>query len=261
MSDLVRLLDENAIEEFRRYLIELRGNPGAQPPMYLLTAATTSVEAPFTVWVEREPHGTPFKSRYEFGRYLVDVFKVVDGASISREHRLWTWLALYYFDQLCPPTRSGTRKPLSHDAAYVLDAEFNWTNYYRHFVRTAWVAVGMHPVESRVLLTTIREVDAPLAQRGELIEQIASRQSLFRSGTVMQVADQLYYDPAVDRPRRGAGGSGPGSPRRFAAVLNQFDLTYDLESVTAETVIERLPKEFERWKRDSQPAQPSSVEA
>jgi hypothetical protein len=246
MSDPIRLLNTDAIEEFRRYLVELRRDPLAQPPTYLLTSSVTSSDPPFEARLEREPTGVPFTSRYEFGKYLVQVLNGVDGALISREHRLWTWLALYYFDQLCPPNKSGARKPLD-DAAYVLDSEFNWTTYYRHFVRTPWIAVSLHPVQSRVVLTPLRDFDRPLAQRGELVEQMASRQSLFRSRTVMTVADRLYYDPATDRLRRGAGGSTAGSSRRLAAVLNQFDLTYDLESVTPETVISRLPKEFDRW--------------
>jgi hypothetical protein len=247
MTDPIRFLNEDGIEEFRRYLIELRSAPTARPPFYMLAHPSTSSDANFTAVVEREPVGRPFQSRYEFGTYLAQVLAEVNSASISREHRMWAWLALYYFDQLCPPNRNGARTP-SDDAAYVLNAEFSYTVYYRHLVRTPWIAAHLHPVTSKVILTPLRDTDAPLAQRGELVEQIASRPNLFRSATVMTVADRLYYDPEIGRPRKGTGGSGAGSPRRFAAVLNQFDLTYDLESVTPDMIIGRLPKEFDRWK-------------
>lgn len=249
MSDTIRLLNDEAIEEFRRYLIELRYVPETPPPVYLLDHPSASLDAPFSATIAREPNGEPFRTRLEFGQYLVQVLSTVDGAVISRNHRLWAWLALYYFDQICPPGKNGSRTPLKDYAAYVLDSEFNYTDYYRHLVRTPWIAVSLHPALSRVVLTPLKDVDAPLAQRGELIEQIASRQSLFRSPVVMAVADQMYYDPAISRPRRGSGSSGAGSPRRFATVLNQLDLTYDLESVTPDMIIARLPKEFDRWKR------------
>jgi hypothetical protein len=247
MTNPIRLLNELGLEEFRRYLTELRSAPATPPPFYMLSHPSTSSEAEFTAVIQREPNGTPFQSRFEFGTYLAHALAQVNAASISREHRMWTWLALYYFDQLCPPNQKGVRTP-SDDAAYVLNAEFSYTVYYRHLVRTPWIAAQLHPVTSKVILTPLRDTDAPLAQRGELVEQIASRPNLFRSATVMTVADRLYYDPDRGRPRKGTGGSGAGSPRRFAAVLNQFDLTYDLESVTPDMIIGRLPKEFDRWK-------------
>lgn len=241
------MLTAHGIEEFRRYLQVLRSAPESAPPIHLLYDASTSVETSFGATIESMPHGRPFTSRYEFGVYLDQTLSSADPSLISREHRLWTWLALFYFDQLCPMRKNGQRVPKS-EGLYILDEKFDYSTYYRHLVRTPWIAVRMHPDESRVVLTPLKEVDAPLAVRGELIEQIASRQALFRSRTVMTAAYRLYYNPESARPRKGAGGSGPGSPRRFAAVLNQLDLTYDLESITPDAVIARLPAEFKQWK-------------
>jgi len=46
---------------------------------------------------------------------------------------------------------------------------------------------------------------------------------------------------------RAGDENSPGSARRLAAVLMQFDLTYDLHELTAEGLIEMLPKEFSKF--------------
>jgi hypothetical protein len=246
MNEPIRLLNEVAIEEFRRYLIALRSDPTTPPPFYLLHHHTTSTEAPFAASVARQPHGRPFSSRYEFGCYLHEALVSADRTTISREHRLWTWLALFYFDQLCPQDGSGRRKPIK-DEAYILDPDFKYNSYYRHFVRTPWVAVGLHPVESRVLLTSPGVSNTPLARRGEIIEQIAASPTLLRSRTVVRTADILYFDEGMGRPRKGAGGAGAGSPRRLVRYLQQLNLTYDLEAVAPERIISILPREFKKF--------------
>jgi len=65
--------------------------------------------------------------------------------------------------------------------------------------------------------------------------------------SIVELATKLYYDPKLKTTRRGAGGKGAGSPRRLVAVLNQFDLTWDLYATTTPTLMKMLPKEFEKF--------------
>jgi hypothetical protein len=37
--------------------------------------------------------------------------------------------------------------------------------------------------------------------------------------------------------------------RRLVAVIQQFDLTYDLYAMTADQILTLLPPEFDRWRR------------
>ena len=249
MSDRVRMLSAEGSRVFREYLEVLREAPGAAVPWSLLTDPSMSEDAPFHALIEREPHGRPFADRHEFGVYLVGALANADRARISLEHRLWNWFALYFFDQLCPPDASGARAPLRDLSVYLLDEKYVWTRYYRHFVRAPWLAVSLHPETSRAILIQGSAQDAPLTGRGELFEQIAGRQSLFRSPTVMGAVYSLYFDPATGRPRAGTGGSRGGSPRRLGAVLNQLGLTYDLEWGESDIIIGLLPNEFARWTR------------
>jgi hypothetical protein len=135
---------------------------------------------------------------------------------------------------------------LKDRSAYLLDQKFVWRRYYRHLVRGPWLAVSLHPDHSRALLFPL-ERGTPLAVRGELYEQIASRQSLLRSPAVMAAVDAMYFDGTTMTRKAGSGGSGAGSPRRLGSLMNQFALTYDLEWDDHGLIPRLLPHEFSRW--------------
>ena len=50
-----------------------------------------------------------FSDRFAFGCYLVELLKPFDQTSISFDRCLWSWLAAFYFEQLCPRDEQGTR--------------------------------------------------------------------------------------------------------------------------------------------------------
>jgi hypothetical protein len=83
---------------------------------------------------------------------------------------------------------------------------------------------------------------------GDIVEQLASRQELVTNRAVVGAATKLYYDATRMAARRGAGGKGPGSPRRLADILNQLDLTWDLYAIADDDLISKLPAEFDRFK-------------
>lgn len=247
MTDLVRRLANPGIAAFAAYLGHLREGVGTSLPTHLLMDPTTSESMPLPMEITRQPHGRPFESRYEFGKYLKEVLQGQDRRQISRDFGMWTWLALYFLDQLCPAEADGTRKPIA-DEAYILASTFKYDSYYRHLVRTPWLAVCEHGEHSKVLLIPAgRPTGNPLAQRGELIEQLAARQNLFGTPSIIEAAARMYFDASRGRPKRGAGGAGAGSPRRLALVVQQFELTYDLRACTADQFLGLLPREFARW--------------
>ena len=59
----------------------------------------------------------------------------------------------------------------------------------------------------------------------------------------------LYWDDKNQKPKRGFGATErPGTLRRFVAVINQFNRTFDLFTMSGEQIINLLPRdEFERW--------------
>ena len=181
-----------------------------------------------------------FRDRYEFGVLLKEVLEPLDRYVISFDQGLWTWLAAFFFEQLAPTTPAGTRE-LRKDYAYILSS----SRYFRHLVRMPWYLVTTHGERSRFLLTSIQAADAaPLSRQSYVLDQLATRQFVIASPTLVGAAARLYSDPRTGRPIRGAGARGRGSPRRLAIVANQLSLTYDIREVPVDRFMQILPPEF-----------------
>jgi hypothetical protein len=187
------------------------------------------------------PEVPTFKDRYEFGAFLVDLLGAYDPHLISYNSGLWSWLAALFFEQLAPADGDGKRS-LRRPYVYVLSET---RLYYRHLVRSAWYLVRTHGAEARYLLAPIRTDDpAPLSRQSYLLDQLAARQFVISSPTLIAAARRLYTDPRTGRQRRGAGAKGKGSPRRLALIANQLALTYDIHNMSVDRFMSILPREF-----------------
>lgn len=205
-----------------------------------------SEDVDFSATVEFAPGGHLFENRHQFGVYLAERLATVDRTEISFDRGLWNWLAAFYFDQLSPKNGNGARL-VREPAVYCLPSIYQHNRYYRHLVRTPWLAASLHPETSRVILIPVSGGGNPLSTTGEIFEQVASRQGIFRSEAIMKAIDRLYFDESRGRPRSGSAGGSGGSPRRLGQLLKQFELTFDLEGNQAD-VVSLLPKEFNKWK-------------
>ncbi len=245
MTDHVRMLTDEGIAQFVQFLERQRTGPAEPVPVSLLTDPSTSTPLATPIIIERKDFG----DRFAFGEYLVDLLRPLDRRQIANSHALWTWLALYFFDYICPAV-AGKRNVLE-DAVYVLGKVFNHQRYYRHLVRTPWLIVSEHSENGKVML-----VMRDKGSRSEIFEQLAARQDILGNQTIVAGAYRLYFDTKEQRPKRGSGGKGAGSPRRLSAVVQQLDLTYDMRDCTVEQFIKLLPSEFDRFRNDGD-AQPS----
>lgn len=81
---------------------------------------------------------------------------------------------------------------------------------------------------------------------GEVAEQLASRQEIITNPAVMATATKLYVNDDGGL-KRGAAGRGAGSARRLAEVLRQFDVNWDLFSMSSNQIYDMLPGEFESF--------------
>ncbi len=186
-----------------------------------------------------------FADRYEFGVALVDLLREQDQQTLSFDRGLWSWLAAAYFEQLCPRDKDGKRN-LRKDYVYVLsDSRI----YYRHLVRTPWYLVKTHGERCRFLLVARSDDTAPLSRQSYLLDQLAARQFVISSPSLVGAAARLYSDARTGQPTRGAGAKGSGSPRRLALIANQLSLTYDIHDMPVDRLLKILPEEFgARWR-------------
>ncbi len=235
MADMIRKLNEDGLEAFDTYLSDLRNGKKLNTPVHLLTDPRYSAALEEDLEIDQKV----FSTRFAMGEYLVSVFQGVNMQPFLGDRGFWTWIALYWFDQLCPSLADGSRKP-SRVYNYILSPNYN--HRPRHAVRTTWFLVNSYGDTSRFLLSK------KPSERGELIEQLAARQHLFNCRGVIEAASRLYYDPERKTFKRGSTSTTrKGNIRRYISYLQQLDLTYDLYSMEKEVILDMLPKEYERF--------------
>ncbi len=252
MKALVRALNERGLARFRAWLEA--GAIGA-PPSDLLDDPDNSEPIPGSGEIEQRD----FPNRYELALHILDALSGCDFNRLSFHKGLWAWLSLFYFDVLCPDDSSGGRKLLAMER-YLFEPAFRRAG--SHLIREAVLAGRNHGQNAKVLL---------ISPRGgikvtKVLSELSSRQELISNSSVVELAWRLYFDSRRQAVRHGTASTNrPGSVQRFALVLQQLSLNYDLPAMTARQVADLLPGEFEAWKRranfDGEPKGPAPREA
>ncbi len=232
--------NDEGIKRFSQFLDSLSADASVVLPTDLLTDSTCVVPVP----PDPEIQARQFANRMEAARYLDGVLSCVTGTDVERDVGLWAWLSLFYFDQLCPRDGQGHRKPM--ERARWIPAVDDAQRYYRHLLAGAYRVYRAHrddPNRAMILL----HVALPVI--GHFWYQLASRQELATNPAMMEAATELYLGQRNTKAKRGATSEKtPGSVFRFVAVLNQFDLVWDLYAMKKEQILKLLPGEFNRFR-------------
>jgi hypothetical protein len=182
-------------------------------------------------------------------RALDHLFGSPPPAGVANDIGLWSWLTLAHFDSACPPIEGNVRK-VGAIARYIPEGA-DHKRYYRHLLLGPYLVFRAHHSQPERALILLCQ---PLHSPGDIVEQLVSRQELVTNPVIVRVATELYYDPTTGLPKRGAGGKTGGSARRLAEVADQFDVTWDLFAMPWESLLARLPKEFDRFRHAGVPA-------
>jgi hypothetical protein len=237
---IVRELNDDGMAAAVELLDALRRGVEARVPTDFLELPSWSRETGLLFSLPREGE---IRTRWQLGLWLHRGFGAENARSWVHRPGMWTWLAFRLFDLLCPANPSG--RAIKENARYIL-ARGDYRKSYRHLLAGPYFLIDAHdgtPAVVKSLLST-----APSAP-GEVYEQLASRSDLVRSHATMQVVTNLYWDRTSDKLKRGAAGAGPGSARRLADVLMQFELTFDLYAVSAQRLDAMLPMEFSKFQQ------------
>lgn len=160
----------------------------------------------------------------------------------SIEYRnMWTWLACRSFHLI----RSHRANRSLNDFAYFVCSR-EWNRFYRHRIagpaRIYWLFRD-RPQDASLLL------HGHAYEHSDWEEQLAARQGRIRNRDLIATANRLYWDVGNHRPKRGAQTrTRPGTVRRLLSFIDQVDLTYDVNSMTPDQILDLLPAEFDRWK-------------
>lgn len=236
----IRKFTDEGIDQFRNYLAELREGSTSPPPFQILNDPSTSEPMSDEVQIENRT----FETRLDLARYLDDVLANIDHDSIETDVHLWSWLSLFYFDEVCPAQNDGIRKP-GRDYRHILEP--GYPNGHRHLLCGPFMVYSVYELGenlSKLLLCTAIPIE------NKFHHELAVRQSLITNRGTLKAVHLLYYDEVGNKPKRGAQVKKPipGGFYRFISIIQQLDLNYDLYSMSGNEILDFLPPEFNKWK-------------
>lgn len=234
----LRLLTNSGIDAFAAYLSQLLQDDRLPPPFQLLTEPGSSRAIETEIHIE----DTSFSSRFQAAEYLYGKLLESGIQGWERDSGLWSWLALFYFNQLCPPDSTGSRS-VKETARYIPQIEVS-RRYYRHMLLGPVLMYRAHSDNPQRLLALLSN---PMhIATGETYRLFIENPSLIACKAIVEVATDLYYDPKLHRIRRGAGSKEAGGCRRLIDFLQQIDCNFDLPELTKERLAGMLPAEFRK---------------
>lgn len=231
----VRQFNANGIEAFREFLTEARNDPSLPAPSQLLEdRKLTELVSP---QINIEPK--KFLLRREAADYFIKLLEPLPPNMVQRNSGLWTWLTLFFFDEVCPPIDG--KRTVRNDYMYIFAAN-NSRYFYRHLLFISWYAARLARPYDRLY------TEVPLSKGNQLTEHVMKRLYITRIPCIFEVLDRLYWDPERNKPRSGIVNTHIIKPgdigNRFPIRIQQLEKTYDLVSLTADQLIELLGKEF-----------------
>lgn len=145
------------------------------------------------------------------------------------------------------PLSSGRRR-IGEVARWVVGGADQGRTLSHHLILGPFSAYAAHSDDPRRAMCVL---GGRMSEFTGLARELSARRDLLVSPAVMAVATDLYVNPLTGLPRRGsAQRSSAGSLYRFVQVMAQFDLVYDLHSISADGLRALLPPEFDRWRDD-----------
>ena len=233
-----RRLTPIGIDAGRRFLAEVRMNPSkdAAPPDELLFDSVHTENLLDAPNVGRSTLNT----RREASEYLAGHLGPIQH-HIADDAGFWSWLGMYLFAETAPRDKDGVLNISSLDETFIVhsDEPRSYQRRYRHYLWSSWRLHQTHGEDAAFLL------DEKVNSLGDLADRIFSSSRMFNSRGVVQLILQLYTEGG--KQKRNFGRS-PGGLRHLIRVLEQLERTYDVYGMSADSLLDILPPDFDRWK-------------
>jgi len=236
----LRKLTDKGLEELKAFLALVVDSPDTPIPDGILTDPVCSESLPVSIEVEQRA----FSSRMDAANYLLSILGQEGAVALDRSPHMWAWLSLFFFEELCPKKKDGSRKPGEQARWIPLGSAFR---YYRHLLAGPYLIYkAFRDDPDRAAIILCGAVDTP----GDFVGQLAARQDFVQNKAVIGAATSLYLNPESGKPKRGSSPTErkPGTLRRFIDIVNQFDPTWDLHSMGTIELVAKLPTEFDSYR-------------
>ncbi len=233
----LRRLNERGVKKFSEFLQQIRDGADFQPSPAILHVDEYASKLEVAINVDN----VRFANKFAAAQYFSEVLRPLESAALPNDIGLWSWLALYYFDQLSPKDADGRRRP-REDYHYIPSTEHGWGRD-RHLLAGPYKLYLLHRDRARLLL------HPPVHEHGAFVYDLGFRREFITNRGLIEAIDILYWDAKRDRPKPGATTtSRAGNLRRLITVLQQLDFNYDLYGMSAREILTLLPPEFEGWR-------------
>ena len=237
----VRKLNSRGLGYFKKYLNDLRENPDLKPPFEILENPDYSENFQDKAHVEQ----MDFQYRTHMVKYLSKALESLNTSLGAKNIGLWSWLSLFYFDQVCAKDLNGKRVS-GMDYRHILNIGFRYKHL--HLLAGPFQTYKMYREKARLLLHGATHTG------NKIHNELVKRQNFITNPGIIDAADALYFDKDNNKPKSGTTSQvRGGSLLRFITVIQQLELTFDLYSMDAKEILNLLPEEFNTWK-DLQPA-------
>lgn len=232
----LRRFNSVGIETFREALAICRENPKSDVSIELLDNQDLSEALNPAIEIEQRN----FATKRDAAVYLSQLFANLSKQDLLSDSGLWSWLSLYYFDVVCPK-QAGERK-VRNDYTYIFEPKSS-RHFYRHLLFVSWRILDIAPNHNRLLLgSSISSLD-------KFTSEVIKRLYLTRIPCFFEVLDRLYWDDSIGRARPGvtnfAKVTAGNLAHRLPVRIRQLEKTYDLQSLTADQLIDLLGEEFQ----------------
>jgi hypothetical protein len=232
----IRTFNEEGLNEFERLINEIRNSTIKNIPEDLLFNEHYSSAHEPIINIEK----VDYKNKNELIPFIVEKLNLRANKHLYFDKGLWSWLAALYFDNICPADGNGKRK-VNETAFYILRDPKNYTKFYRHLLAYPSRIYSELDESSKIFLI------GSFSKRGEITEQFGAYQEIALNKGILDAANILYWDDSSKNLKRGAAGKGGGSARRLVRIIRQYQLTYDLNAMQGQEIVELLPNEFLKW--------------
>jgi len=251
-------LNNKALNIFKEYIYKSReSDTRLNPPFQLLEDSEYTDNLLNNIELDKNKQ---FRNRYEMGQYLDSIIDNITFEKYLDNVGLWSWIALFYFDQFCPEGKKINR--VEH---YILSAGgFKLPGLpvaYRHCVRGPLFALKKFPEIAKAIILGSRDKES-LYEMGDFLEQTLSKPQILASNPCLKVIKKLYItsdgfakigcssNPVKKKIKSGKWSkAGYGGIRRLTeGVLPRLKMTYNLEIMEENDIIKSAGKEFETFK-------------
>jgi hypothetical protein len=233
----LRRLNESGVRQFGEYLQTIREGAEFHPNPAILHVDDYSPRVEPEIVVEP----VTFANKFAAAKYLAKTLAPIEGPALLSDVGLWSWLALFYFEQLSPKDAGGRRRP-RENYHYIPSNTHGWTRD-RHLLAGPYKLFIQHRDNARLLLYP------KVHEHGAFVYDLGFRRDLITNRGLIEAIDLLYWDARRNRPKRGTTTpTRSGNLRRLITVLQQLDFNYDLYGMTAAEILDLLPAEFDAWR-------------